>query len=127
MAQISEDNLVDQFQPLSYTEVDAGGGVYEKVWAPEGPMLRARIVAAGQNAREPVRVDALVSEIPMILSLTRGTVLDPSWRGRAYVTINDVVHITVYKIVGPHNTPRSFELVSKYLLLGPVPEVEAGP
>ena len=60
----------------------------------------------------------------MIVSLPAGTVLSPDWRGRAYVTIKDVVHITVYKIVGPHNTPRSFEVVSKYLLLGRVPEVE---
>lgn len=125
LAKLSEDMLVDQAQPLSYVEVDVGGGVYEKVWAPAGPMLKARFVAAGQNAREPVRVDSLVSEIPMIVSLPRGTALDPDWRVRGYVTINEIVHITVYKVVGPHNTPRSFEVVTKYLLLGPVPEVEA--
>lgn len=124
LQQLSENMLVDQAQPLNFVEVDVGGGVYDKVWSAEGPMLPARFVAAGQNAREPVRVDAIVSEIPMIVSLPVGTVLDPSWRLRGYVTINDVIHITVYKVVGPHNTPRSFEAVTKYLLLGPVPEVE---
>ena len=41
MAGISEQLLVDQAQPLSYVEVDVGGGVYEKVWSPATPIVRS--------------------------------------------------------------------------------------